>query len=279
MSKIEKSLDSRDRPARTGNVRLIVLLVWAGIVLHAFPAAALTSPIPLGRGTKWVYEGEVVWTPIAGTYPRLPGTKLTSEDGVSWTVLKPSDGAQRAHVRWTTEVIDSFESKYGKVAVIRGYPDNLAWGEPDRPPTYCVLINITNGVYRIKARNREEALHRAREIASACRRGPDLLSEDSQILDLPLAVNKRWGGDTAREDAWYCWHVESQTQRRLTVKGAPASQPATVFTLAYRTLPDHQIVELCPGLGVIRYLYVHHGTVASADVRLVEFKRARRPPK
>jgi hypothetical protein len=59
----------------------------------------------------------------------------------------------------------------------------------------------------------------------------------------------------------------------------------TVYRSIYRTNPDHVIVDFVPKLGVVRYVYEHHGTVSSVDVKLVKVMRrrdgrltARKPP-
>jgi hypothetical protein len=43
------------------------------------------------------------------------------------------------------------------------------------------------------------------------------------------------------------------------------------YQLVYRTLPDHQIIEFAPNIGITRYTYVHHGTVSETDLKLIEF--------
>src|SRR5258707_1125022 len=35
----------------------------------------------------------------------------------------------------------------------------------------------------------------------------------------------------------------------------------------------HWVMEIVEGLGLTHYFYVHHGTVSSADVQLVSFKK------
>jgi hypothetical protein len=41
--------------------------------------------------------------------------------------------------------------------------------------------------------------------------------------------------------------------------------------LSLITTADNQTLEFVPGLGITHYTYVHNGTTAEADVRLVEF--------
>jgi hypothetical protein len=67
--------------------------------------------------------------------------------------------------------------------------------------------------------------------------------------------------------------------QRLELKGLSSADYFSVWTVAYRTCPDHQVIDIAPGVGIIRLECDHHGTVACEDVRLVEFKRASDKPK
>ena len=51
----------------------------------------------------------------------------------------------------------------------------------------------------------------------------------------------------------------------------PSTEKMSQFLLSFRTRPDHTIIEFVPGIGITRYVYVHHGTVAEADVKLIEY--------
>jgi hypothetical protein len=89
-------------------------------------------------------------------------------------------------------------------------------------------------------------------------------------------VGKRWDNiadDPNRADGWYCWHVEARKRRSIEIKGVPRTKADVVFTVAFRTNPSHELVEIVPGIGILRFEFEHHGTVASSDVRLIEFKR------
>jgi hypothetical protein len=49
----------------------------------------------------------------------------------------------------------------------------------------------------------------------------------------------------------------------------------SLYTLVYRTNPDHTMLGLVPGLGVVHYAYKHHGTTAEADAWLVGYHEGR----
>ena len=44
------------------------------------------------------------------------------------------------------------------------------------------------------------------------------------------------------------------------------------YRVAYRTIPGHVLIYFVPGLGITRYVYDHHGTPASTDVRLIAIR-------
>ena len=77
-----------------------------------------------------------------------------------------------------------------------------------------------------------------------------------------------------RPDKWYQWHVEAA--RCVQIAGIPAvdaKRRRREYRIGFRTCPAHEIVHFVPGIGITRYVFSHHGTVAEADVRLIEFRR------
>jgi hypothetical protein len=261
------------------NLRSLLLSGLALGNLEAHLPAAGSSPFqfPLEKGTKWVYEGKVSWTSAAGDPTIRAGTKRTNSNGTTWTVLKPTGVVNHAQVRWVMQVEALFERGGVRAAVVCGHPAELAWGQPDNAPGYCVLLSFTNQLWQVAATNAAAARKSAQRLVEAPPRTANFAPEHLQSLALPLAVGKRWGGDLRRLDGWYCWRVEKKAQRQLSATGLPAPARREVFTLAYRTTPDHQVVEVASGVGIVRCQYEHHGTVASADVRLVEFHPGKGP--
>ena len=94
-----------------------------------------------------------------------------------------------------------------------------------------------------------------------------------------LRVGRTFGGERSarhRPDKWYRWHVEEA--RCVQLRGVSGIDPARQwreYRIGYRTNPAHVLVYFVPGLGITRYVYRHHGTPASTDVRLIEFGRSR----
>ncbi len=79
------------------------------------------------------------------------------------------------------------------------------------------------------------------------------------LLRWPLSVKQEWDafGDVAPDfKNVYYWHVLEQGT--VTV---PAGHFENCFQLMLQTGPDHAIDWLCPGIGLVRIEYHHHGTV------------------
>jgi hypothetical protein len=211
-------------------------------------APPVSSPIPLGKGNRWTYEGKIE------------------------TTLSGSSTVYSTNICWVMEVIDSMKSTNARAVVVRGFPYELPWYEPGQVPGFCVLLNFSNRVYQFKAPDEKQA----RSILQDVINEPDKFSAQAQdfneLFALPLAKDKRWDGNTKREDGYYCWRIEGVRREILHIEGVASNQTATVYALAYRSLPDHQLVDVVSGLGITRYIYVHHGTVATVDVHLVSFK-------
>jgi hypothetical protein len=79
------------------------------------------------------------------------------------------------------------------------------------------------------------------------------------LLRWPLSVQQEWDafGDVAPDfKAVYFWRVLDK--KTVTV---PAGRFEDCFQLMLQTGPDHSINWLCPGTGIVRVEYHHHGTV------------------
>ena len=227
-------------------IPLGMALALACSIMKALASPPLADPIPLEKGWQWIYEGKVQWT------------------------ASNSANVHSATLRWKMEVLDSVAEPGHRAAVVRGFPGELAWYEPGKAAGYTVLFSSSNRVYRLGAKDAPEAGELARRFVS---RGQPLPPSAEEWLVLPLRKGSHWGGDNERDDLFYCWHMEDEKIKKLRVQGFSARQPLTIFTLGYRSLPDHQLFEIAPGLGIARYVFGHHGTVASADVRLVSVTR------
>lgn len=246
-----------------GRAQISALLL--GFLLAALPASVVagTPPpeaclIPLESGTRWVYEAEVRWTPVAGE-------KGTQRPGI-----------QSARLRWTNEVLFCVTGRTARAAVLHRFPTEVLGMDPEVPRNHSVLVETANQIIQVPARN----LSHARQLAKRLANQPmTRLRGRTVLLEKPLRVNQRWGFDDSdegpqirtREDGWYCWHVEAVRAHRLSLKSGPPNRDVTSYVIAYRTNPDHQLLELTPGIGFTQLEYEHHGTVGEEKVRLIDF--------
>jgi hypothetical protein len=53
------------------------------------------------------------------------------------------------------------------------------------------------------------------------------------------------------------------------VQGIDPTQTHAVYQLTYRTGPDEQTMDFIPGIGLTTFIYVHHGTISEAHLKLV----------
>ena len=232
----------------------IVVLWWMALsaALAQTPAMPFgqhpEAVFPLSKGTVWVYEGLVRWT--------LPGSDKEFEKKITWKM----------------EIVDTVGRDSLLAAVVKGHPADLAWYEEERAPGDYVIIRRDPGEYYLVEPFRFQEVRRRLENPTDTLDA--LLQDEELFLDWPLAKGKKWGEPEAlkRDDLLYQWVVEEERPVRLgSVKGVEAAGRVTQYRLAYRTLPDHTLIDFVPGVGIIHYVYAHHGTVAEADVKLVEY--------
>ena len=220
----------RSAVAAAATASMFILVMLGSDICAAAASVTSLCPFPLEKGTKWVYEGKVEWT--------APG----------------SAKVRTANIRWVSEVHASFTGTNVRAAVVSGFPDELAWYEPGQTPGFCVPLIVKDRVYRFETDGKNQATRLARRLAE----NPLALAGGGEkILQWPLTVGRKWGQDPVREDTWYCWCVEQVETRALSIKGLTGSPPLKIYQLAYRTCPDHQLVDVAPGLGVVRFVYAH----------------------
>ena len=221
--------------------------------------SALAVPIQSGArsrfglepGREWIYTGSARWT--------TDGNRVDS-----------------GSVHWVMQCL-AVRSRNGlRAALVRGWVHELAWYAPGDRPSFSALIEYRERLYVIDAADSAIAVE---SIAHALRTDPRALSSGSAVIDSGLAAGRLYGGEPDRgdrPDAFYAWHVEGPVS---VADQAPWRRLALVpsgWRIAYRTRPDHEVLDFVPGIGITRYVYSHHGTVADTDVRLVAVRDAPR---
>ena len=224
------------------NSKTVRRLVNRFAILIAFPILAGSLPtvaddrFPTAPGTYWVYRGKTSWT--------MPGTNVVESRELTWRV----------------EVKERRQGDGFEVAVLSGFPSDLAWYEPGKQPGEYALIILNGSAYY---------LVEGAAAVSAVREGQGMPAvQDSDLLfRWPLHTGDRFGEpeSVTRSDGMYCWVVEEA--RRSERSGIER------YSLTLRTMPDHEAIDFVPGLGVVAFAYAHHGTVSSTDLRLIEFGR------
>jgi hypothetical protein len=226
------------------------------ILVSCAAAAAQTNPadfFPLSKGTYWVYDASLDWT-VVNTSPAQ---------------------FRHSHIRWKMEVVETYSRGDMFVAILKGGPWDLSWYEPGQEHGQYVMVRAGNSFYLLP-RPGAETLEKLRS-ARGFRSVRDDLA-DWIWFRVPMHKGDQFKDSDyppERNDGMYCSVVEHVRKRRLRgIKGVDAATSVTSYQLAYRTMPDHEISEIVPGVGIVTWRYSHHGTLAEADLRLVAFGNA-----
>jgi hypothetical protein len=206
----------------------------------------------------------LVLIPQCADMPTRAGTTWTYQARVSWAVAG-SAKTRDTTLTWTTKILTTIQRDSSIVAVVENWPTSLAWWDPSHAPDTTLLVCRNDRVYHLRD-GRGEGGSAVAEATS----GALSLTSDNLILVLPLHERMLYGqGPSDRADTFYGWFVEAATPMPLALVRLGASPRDSLYTIAYRTVPDHQIVQFAPRLGITRYSYAHHGTVATASATLV----------
>ncbi len=219
----------------------------AGLVLATFASSGPCAGLPLAPGTSWTYRADVSWA-VSG-----------------------SDTARHQTLSWTTNVLAVRTSDSAVAATVQGWPTDLAWWEPGRVQTVSVIYCSRGQVYLL---HRPTAAVTA--LVTSLLAGSQQPTVDDLILRFPLHTGQSFGGAAAsRSDAFYAWLVEAADSLPSLIRRLRPGVTDSLYTLVYRTNPDHTTLGFVPGLGIVRYSYAHHGTTASADAWLVGYHEGR----
>ena len=234
----------------------IVLLIFCSMsaVGRTQSETAPAPFFPLKQGTYWIYQGDVRWTPSG------------------------SQEVNFAKLTWKMEIVEVFRRETITAARLKGHPEDLVWyeGEGAQPGDY-VIVQVGPRYYLVEGERAQEVWGRVKDETDVL---VDLVHDDELFLEEPLALHETFGpaDQIARTDFSYFWYVEQAEPTDLSgIKGfsqivGTSSQPLAMrYRLVYRTRPDHTFVDVVPGVGITRFIYGHHGTVAETDVKLVEF--------
>ena len=227
---------------------VILTLTMAAIFLIAVSATEDIVPnFPLAQGSYWVYQGTTKWTT----------DQLVHEENITWRM----------------EVVEAIKRGHVTGFVLKGSPYDLAWYNHGKKPGDYLMIHVYPDQFYLVSSD-EKVANLVKRLKDKDDPLVGLVEEQELLLDFPLIRGKVFGDvkQITRQDQWYCWLVESQKARKLqNIKGVKKMQPVTEYELAYRTSPEHTIIDIVPGVGITRFIYVHHGSVAETDVKLIEY--------
>lgn len=205
--------------------------------------SSLSDAFPLFDGTCWKYKGKVKWS--------VPDSPEIREDTITWMM----------------EIVETIERNGITAARAKGHPADLAWYDENRQPgDYLIAHTGEDRYYMLERLRAEKVLERLLDKNDSL---DGLFDESELFLDLPLSINKTFGG----LDSGCRWQViEIDSLDPWLIRELPLPR-FTRYSLALVTLPDHTILDFVPGIGIARYRYVHHGTVCEVDVKLVDYRR------
>lgn len=223
-----------------------LLAVFALLVVSG--SAQDMPVIPMAKGTVWIYSARVKWD---ADDTKVAGSKT---------------------IRWTVTVADSIQKDNVAAVLLKGGPWDLAWYDPNVKPREHLIVRLDSTYYLLH----DEAAETLADIkAGKTNDLKDRLADDIWF-QVPMEIADDYCPPEAEERApMGCWSVEKiTTTHSLKIPGLKTAPEETEYLLTFMTNPDTEMVTLVPGVGIISWWYQHHGTVAEASLKLVEF----RPP-
>jgi len=214
--------------------------------LHAQSAKNFDNVFPLTKGTYWVYRGPV-------------------KSGDATVLISKT-------ITWKMEVTDVIKRQDITAAVVNGVPDDLWWYTENTMPQDSLIVQVFPArFYLLGPDEIQKALGALRDDKNNLQ---GLVKEANLILDFPLIRGMRFGETEliTRTDEFYSWRVTEERQSKLEgIKGVSGTQNWTVYTISEVTLDGYTEFDFVSGVGIVRYLGHHNGTVSDFEMKLVEF--------
>jgi hypothetical protein len=215
----------------------------------ATPMPPTPAPVPapvfsLAKGSTWTYQGDVKWD-VKGK-------------------------VQQKVLTWKMLVVDKIDRSGGVVAyVMNGHPLDLAFYEDGKKPSDYLYLAKGNRVYQVTVISNDQIAR----VKNASDPLDDWMTDETVVLDLPLAANKKFGpaqflSDPAGMNIWVV--AEAKPTKLAGIKGVTPAD-VTEYTLNMRTNPDRESIFYVPNVGITRVTYLHNGTTAQVDVKLIEY--------
>jgi hypothetical protein len=125
-------------------------------------------------------------------------------------------------------------------------------------------------VYRVQSEIYDE---KARVKRTLTERKEKVLAQDKGLkYGFALEVGKKWGCDRKEpwqgNDASYCNYAQ-----KIEDVVVPAGVFKNCFKIVYETCPDTSIEWYCPGTGIVKKEYHHHGTITNITEELEKIAR------
>jgi hypothetical protein len=179
-------------------------------------------------------------------------------------------------LQWRVRVLEVRRRKAQTIARIEGWLEDLAWYEPGKRPGHHVLVSDARRGLHLLEDSAARSLWARVETAPREPVSEAELERSEHLLPAEITEGSAWGDPEhlAREDSMYVRRVEETgTQGLDGLGGWSGRNRAPFFRIAYRTHPDHSLMDFVPGLGFTRYTYAHQGTVGACELRLVAVER------
>jgi len=227
-----------------------LLMVGAGAETPS-PRTQADVPFPLEPGVVWRFRGEVRWT--------APNSSEVLAKTLEWPIT----------------VVASVRRGAQTISLVTGWFDELAWYDPETKPGAHLLVHErgaglyvlgkrenATGIWERVTRDPRETVHERELMAGNLLLVPD------------LEEGRRW----EYRDGLERWVENVNTKSLRGISGWRGAKSDRVFEIMYGGNTDHELFEFVPNLGITRFTWAHHGTVAECDLRLFAIERAALAP-
>lgn len=155
-------------------------------------------------------------------------------------------------------------------AFLKGFPVDILTGEDWEPSSWGLLVTGDQHYYKFnypKTDSVKKAFLDKRNFLTG------LFADSELFVEALHDTGQTFGeaGQLTREDGNYFWRVTDKNSfDASSIRELKSLGPFDRFTITYKTLADVIMIDIVPGIGMVRYRYSHHGTPGELDLKLTE---------
>jgi hypothetical protein len=269
-AQIESAIKTAEAQVKAAEISKINKIEYDYKEINNWDVTESKSYMPLSLGNYWIYRGyykaystkfKEYFTKNVELEIRVKEVINNEDKGISLYILGN-------YIENAFSTIDEEFEKLSYEELISPNPLKIKDNE-------CALLLVANKLFYIpydEINIVKEFVNDPDKIINGHGINTPNLNFDNLIFEFPLFKGQRFGDfkTITRGDLSHFWYVNEQ--RNIQILNGTTFETVPVFYLTYNTLPDYQVIQFRPYVGILSYTSIHNGSTKDLEINLIEYE-------